>query len=218
MQFKEGATVVTSDGSDVGEIDRVVLDPMTKEVTHLVVRKGFLLTRDKVVPIDAVTTTSEERVIIQDVDDLDTLSDFEETYYIRVGDGGPQAIFPPGYVRPYYWYPPAGSTWWAAARVPNYPPPPYVQGVRRNIPAGTVPLKEGASVITADDDHVGNVERVLAEPTQDRATHLLISQGLLPKETKVVPTSWITRVAENEVHLAVTSGLIERLPEHDPNR
>jgi len=39
MQFKENAEVVTSSGDKVGRIDRVVIDPKSNELTHLVVKK-----------------------------------------------------------------------------------------------------------------------------------------------------------------------------------
>lgn len=215
MQFKEGAQVFTSDGNEVGDIDRVVLDPATKEVTHLVVREGFLFTQDKVVPVDLVRSATEERVVLKAVDDLESLPDFEETYYVQADEAEQDVTYSPGYVRPYYWYPPPHITWWGATPYGVYPAPPYVVEVRRNIPEGTVPLKEGANVITVDDEHVGDIERVYADPTRDRATHLLISQGLLLKERKIIPTSWIMRVRENEVHLGVRSGLIEDLPEYE---
>jgi uncharacterized protein YrrD len=214
MQFKEGANVFTSDGTKVGDIDRVVLDPVTKDISHLVVRKGFLFTEDKVVPIELVDSATEERVVLEVVDDLEALPDFEDTYYVRVGETETQVTQPPGYVGTYYWYPPVSVNWWTAAPYPAYPRPPYVLKIRRNIPEGTVPLKEGAKVAAFDDEHVGDVERVFADPSQDRATHLLVSQGLLLKEKKVVPTSWITEVKENEVHLAVSSDLLDSLPEY----
>ncbi len=43
MQFKRGAEGFTADGRKVGGIDRVVIDPRTREVSHVVIRKGFLL-------------------------------------------------------------------------------------------------------------------------------------------------------------------------------
>jgi uncharacterized protein YrrD len=214
MQFKEGANVFTSDGQEVGDVDRVVLDPVTKDITHLVVRKGFLFTEDKVVPVELVDSATEERVVLKGVEDLEALPNFEETYYVRVTGTDKEVSRTPGYVRPYYWYPPAHINWWSATRYSVYPPPPYVLEVRRNIPEGTVPLKEGAHVIASDDGHVGDIERVFADPTEDRATHLLISKGLFLKERKVVPTSWIARVSEEEVHLAVGSNLLEDLPEY----
>ena len=82
----------------------------------------------------------------------------------------------------------------------------------QNIPEETVALKEGADVISADGDHMGDVERVLADPDSNQATHFLISKGLLLKEKKLIPAAWVSRVTENEVYLAVGSKLVDRLP------
>jgi len=215
MQFREGADVQTYDGQKVGDIVRVVLDPVTKEVTHLVVRKGFLLKRDKLVPVDLITSTTEDRVKLRkDVDDLARLPDFEESYYVRVNETAAEYPYPPGYIAPVYSYPPLGYAGWGVAHYPLYPPPPYVLETERNIPERTVPLKEGAEVFSADEEHVGYVERVFTDGQNDRATHILISEGLLLKERKLVPTNWIQEVRENRVRLATTSELIDGLPEY----
>ena len=58
MYFKENAEVVTSEGDKIGQIDRLVMDPRSKELTHLVVKKGFLFTKDKVVPLDCVESAT----------------------------------------------------------------------------------------------------------------------------------------------------------------
>ena len=72
MQFKQGASVYTSDGKDIGHIDRVVLNPRTKEVTHLVIRKGFLFSEDKLVPISLVAMgTGEGLTLRPDAGDLE---------------------------------------------------------------------------------------------------------------------------------------------------
>ena len=87
MQFKDGTAVFTSTGEEVGHIDRVVIDPGTKEVTGIVVRKGFLFTEDKVVPISLIAAATDERVTLrEDAGDLQALPDFEETHYIAYDD------------------------------------------------------------------------------------------------------------------------------------
>jgi uncharacterized protein YrrD len=215
MQYKEGANVFTADGSEVGDIDRVVLDPNTQEITHLVVRKGLLFTKDKLVPVEAVRSATDERVTLNEVDDRDALPDFEEMHYVRADEISQKKAYASGYAQPYYWYPPTHLTWWDQTPPTLYPAPPYVVEIKRNIPKGTVPLKEGADVITADDEQVGEIERLYADPTQDRATHLLLSKGLFFKEKKLVPTLWISQVSENEVHLSVSSGFINNLPEYE---
>ena len=41
MPFSHGASVFSTQGKEVGRIDRVMIDPKTKKVTHIVIRKGF---------------------------------------------------------------------------------------------------------------------------------------------------------------------------------
>jgi uncharacterized protein YrrD len=214
MRFKKGADVYMSDDEKVGDIDRVVIDPLTDEITHLVVRKGFLFPEDRVVPISLVGSSTEDRVILKVVQDVEELPVFEQIHYIRTDQL--QDTTPPkaGYVAPYYWYPRPGMTWWGTMPYPLYPVPPYVAQIERSIPEGTVPLEEGARVITSDGKIVGDIESIFVGPNQERATHIEISRGLFFKERKVVPTSWITSVLEDEVHLGVSSGLIEGLPEY----
>jgi len=215
MQFKEGADVYTSEGEKAGDIDRVVIDPLTDEITHLVIRKGFLFPEDRVVPIDLVYSATEDRVILQDVEDIHDLPVFEQIHYLRVDQAQKDtSASRANYVPPYYWYPRPGLIWWGTAPYTPYPAPPYVTEVKRNIPQGTVPLKEGAKVIASDGKPVGDIDSIFVEPSHDRATHLEISRGLFLKERKVVPTTWITTVMEGEVHLGVSSDLIESLPQY----
>ena len=54
MQLKKGASVESSAGEKIGTLDRVVLDPETKEVTHIIVEKGWLFTENKVIQIQDV--------------------------------------------------------------------------------------------------------------------------------------------------------------------
>lgn len=220
MLLKEGANAFTADGHKVGEIDRVVIDPASKEVTHVAVRKGFLFTTDKLVPISLIGTADEDRVTLrEDAGDLDALPDLEKTHYIPITEVEAQTEGAPA-VPPFYWYPPAGYPWigmgGGAARF-GYPAiPPYVAETERNVPDGFVALKEGAKVLSVDGDHVGDVEAVLTEAETDRATHLLISRGLLLKETKLIPTTWISTVMEDQIHLLVGSALLQDLPAYEP--
>jgi uncharacterized protein YrrD len=85
----------------------------------------------------------------------------------------------------------------------------------QNIPDHTVALKEGADVVAADGEKVGSVERVFADRDSNRATHLLVSQGVLFQKHKPIPTAWIESVTEDEVRLAVGSNLLKGLPEYE---
>jgi sporulation protein YlmC with PRC-barrel domain len=50
MRIKEGDRVETYNGEKVGTVSRVVIDPRNKEITNIVVGKGFLFKEDRVLP------------------------------------------------------------------------------------------------------------------------------------------------------------------------
>ena len=124
--------------------------------------------------------------------------------------------FADDYPSPIYWYPPYYSTPYGTPT--GYTAPfiqPYVVEIDRNIPEGTVPLREGAQVISKDEKHVGDVDDVLTDPDTEQVTHFVISRGLLLHERKLIPVNWVDKIGENRVHLAVGSKTIQRLPDYD---
>ena len=42
MRFIKDTEVLTSEGKKVGTLDRVVIDPSTLEITHLVIKSGLI--------------------------------------------------------------------------------------------------------------------------------------------------------------------------------
>lgn len=208
MQFNQNESVFTADGKDAGHIDRVVIDPQTNEVTHLVVRKGFLFTSDKVVPVEHVMPGPQGQIALQlDSRQLAELPDFAETQYVTIeegkGNGSPTTVFA---------YPPYPG---GAPLQSNFGPR-VVRETHLNIPDDTVALREGAKVVSRDDTDVGHVEQVLTSPPGDQVTHFLISRGLLVKEKRLIPVGWVERLEEGEVRLAVESSTVEKLPIVEP--
>lgn len=213
LELKEGTSVFTASDKEVGKINRFVLDPETNEVTHVVVQKGWLFTEDKLVPIDWVSSATEEKVVLNEsTGDFDQLPPFEETHFIRVSEEptGPADYPPYLYAPAYYWYPPSG---YIGYPVGYYGWPPVE--TQRNIPGNTIPLREGSDVVSSDGEHVGDVERIFVDPDSNRATHFLVSEGLFFKERKLVPAHWVRTVQEDKVHLNVSSQMLERLPAYE---
>jgi uncharacterized protein YrrD len=216
MHFKENAEVVTSEGNKVGQVDRVVIDPGSKKLTHLVVKKGLLFTEDKVIPLDLVETATEDRIVLKEGPrDPDDFPDFEETHFIPVketesfetrGKEGLSALA--------WYYPFPGGAWWHTrmGAYPGYAKPPYVRRTELNIPEGTVPLEEGAKVVGKEGEHVGDIERVYVDDEEQRVTHLLISKGLISKSQKLIPSMWVESVREDEVRLSIGERFVEKLP------
>ncbi len=183
MKFKQNASVSTADGEGVGHIDRVVIAPATKRVTHVVVRKGLLFADDRVVPIGLVAEATDDHINLREgAGDLHDLPIFEESVYVRMT------------------YPDPGPSG-----------PQYAQRVEQNIPEGTVALREGAKVIAEDGKLVGRVEGILTNAETDQATYILISQGFLQKERKLVPAFWAREIEENEIYLAAPANVLETI-------
>lgn len=218
IELKEGTRVVTADGKDVGKLNRFVIDPITNEVTHIVVQKGWLLTEDKVVDIKDVASATEENVILsKDLHNFDDLPPYTETHFIRAYEGdlsAPQPDDPPEtrVVPMYYWYPPAGYLAFPASGI-GYDNWPKMQ-VKENIPDDAVALKEGSRVMSSDDKHVGNIERLFVDKDSNRATHFLISHGTLFKDRKLIPTHWVKTIREDKVQLGVSANVLETLPSY----
>lgn len=209
MRFFKGSDVLTSDGEKIGTVDRVIIDPADKEISHIVVGEGMFFATGKVIPIEMVASTTKDEVRLEkEVDELDSLPVFEEAQFVQLSE----AEQPFQDVDALYWYPPVGG-WWNMGNILGYAMPQYVLKAERNIPEDAVALEEGANVITQDGEHVGHIEKV--ETEEDRVTHLVISAGLLFKEQKTIPSQWIQEVRENEVLLSVDSETLENLPENE---
>lgn len=215
-QFQKNAGVFAVDGQRLGQLERVVLDPETKLITHLVISSGGLLDgRERVVAIEWVAETTPNQITLHiEEDDLDELPKFETPHYVPRSEDTSLPPTPPvaaaGQSNPAYGAPMIG----AALDPHSVEPAPdelVVTHIDRNIPRGTVPLKEGAKVITAEGKHAGDLERVLADPDVDQVTHLLMSKGILAKEKKLIPIQWATLIGEEEVQLGVHESAIEDL-------
>jgi uncharacterized protein YrrD len=216
MQYKQNVMVTTPQGQNVGRIDRVVLEPRTREITHIVVRKGALFTEDKLVPVGLVAAANENEIVLRDdAGDLHALSNFEETHYVATDgsylDPG-AAPLTPDYAPSLYHYPPVEGG--RIGYLPDMPRQTRVADADQNIPAGTVALKEGAKVISLEGRHMGNIERMLTGPHGEHVTHFVISKGLLLKERKLVPLRWVNSIGEEAVHLLVEANQLQGLNEY----
>jgi uncharacterized protein YrrD len=211
IQFQKNAMVLAADGQQVGTLSRVVVDPDTRVLTDIVVRKSALFNPDeKVVPIELVAETTEDQILMHDeAGDLESFPPFEEKLLVDAneyadqlpssGTSGelPSSIFGSNDLGMIVVRPAAGKR--------------LVTQIKQNIPEGTVAMKEGAKVVTIEGKHVGNVEQVLADPSVDQVTHLLIARGVFMKEMKLIPIHWVMMMGRKKVHLRVKKASVEEL-------
>ncbi len=209
MEFKENSTVMTAKHDKLGELEQLVIDPRTKEVKDVIVRPGIgPLKTNKVVPVSSVAATEDDEILLRpDVSDLSEFPDYREEHFVALtgrnqGKFGYEARMPMllGY-RPH--------------SVPGQSPlPSYFRETEMNVPKDTVPLETGAPVFSVDGDHVGDIEAIYTEPESDRVSHIVITQGLLLKNKKLIPTTWVDRIEGDEVHMLLDTEIIDHLPEH----
>ena len=215
MQLQKDAHVYTADGREAGTVARVVLDPKSDEITHIVVRKGWLFTEDKLVPINLVESANGDRIQLStDLKNFDELPLFQETHYVTPGEI-PEEGEPSAYAPQLYWYPPVGAAWTGYyTSYYGYPLSPYVTYTEKHIPEGTFGLKEGARVVSADGQNVGQVEEVITNEELNRATHLLIREGWLFTEKRSIPVDWIVSANDEEIRLSVNAQTLRQIPEY----
>jgi len=207
IQLQKHAHVLASNAQEVGFLERVVVNLETNVITHIVVRIGPLFNKeDKLVPIELVTDTTEDLVLLDaDAATVEAMPLFEEEQ--MVGEGrSVEASAVSENKQPL----PFGESPSVLPLVMD-PDDTYATETVQNIPEGTVAMKEGTKVIAADGEHVGHVERILADPSVDQVTHLLISRGIFGKEVKLIPLKWILKIGEDNVYLYVNKDSIEGL-------
>lgn len=212
IQFQKNAAVVRANGEQLGSLQRIVVNPRNNVLTNLVVRTGTLLNHEeKVVSIDLVAEATKDQIILHDrPGTLDSLPLFEERRIIEANesldqnspvDDMPLVMFG----RPNIGVPNIVSP---AATDPGEQ---FITHIEQNIPIGTVAIKEGAKVVTAEGKHAGNVESVLADSSMEQVTHFLVSNGLLTKEKKLLPIHWVTVLGEDEIRLGVKKSSVDEL-------
>lgn len=209
MQFQKNATVFNANGDEIGHITRVVLHPDTKVLTHVVVRKKKLFEKDeKLMPIDQIADTSGALITLRETaEDLDVLPSFEEKHFI-MQEGTSEGTTPATQVPTAYGVPLVNSSNATAGK--------YVTVIEQNIPPGTVAVKEGAKVVTAEGKNVGKVESIMANTPDDQATHLVVTSGVMTEEKKLVPIQLVDEIDEKEIRLNVNKDSVKELENVTP--
>ena len=191
-EFAMGATASCVDGPG-GKVSRVIIDPATETVTHLVIQPKHRLGVGRLVPLDLVDTTAGDIRLRCTVEEFDRLEPAQETELIDdgtagLGIGGLNA--PMGLISPVQ---------------------TMVQDV---VPLGAADVQRGDPVHALDGE-IGRVQGLLVDPDDHRVTHVLLQEGHLWGRKKVsIPAGAVTGV-ENGIRLSLTKKQVEDLPPAD---
>lgn len=206
--YKKGTQMYSSVGEHIGELKRVVLDPVSRKVSHLVVEKGILVKEDKVVPIGLVSDQEGNRIALElTAEELEDFPQFSQTHFVlsKNWDKSVEDLKTYRYISSYHW--------WNAGGL-GYATPRLMHKQLGNIPDNAVALKEGANVVTPNGEKVGFLSSIIADSQSHAITHVVVSNGGLNPVRKLVPIFWVDKFTGDKVDLLIQEKYYQNLPKY----
>jgi sporulation protein YlmC with PRC-barrel domain len=210
-QYAIGVEVTCSDGV-CGNLSRVVIDPVARVLTHLVVEPKHLQGQGRLVPIDLVDATAEEIRLRCSAAEFDALEEAEETHFLpeagqQMGYGAGQAV-----AWPYYGLG-GGMDGMGMGGMGMANTPQLI--IDDRVPAGEVEVRRGEPVHATDGD-IGRVRGLVIDPKDHHVTHVLLEEGhLWGKKEIAIPIGAVKDVSADGVRLNLTRDEVRDLPPVD---
>ena len=206
-EFTIGSDVSCSDGA-CGELRRVVVDPIARALTHLVVEAKHGQGMGHLVPVDLVSSAGAEIHLRCTVAQFEALDDAEETQFLpgasgQWGYGQDQMLS-----HPYYGLGMGGMGMGGMGMGMGVGPQPITSD---RVPAGEVEVRRGEHV-HATDGPIGQVQGLVVDPHDHHVTHVLLDEGhLWGKKRVAIPIGAVTGV-DDGVQLNLTKDEVRDLP------
>ena len=212
MQLRIGADASCTDGA-CGQVSRIIVNPVTREVTHLAVDPQHRRGPGRLVPVDLIgATTGQIRLRC-------SLAEFQALWPAQKTEGVPD-LDPAGHAHPgnapnvVNWAIIAGGAMIMHPRGrgdPEAPPQVTVDSV----PFGSVEVHRDLTVC-ATDDEIGQFEGLIVEPGGHQVTHVLLQTGHMRGRKEVaIPISAVTKIGTLLIHLSLTRHQVKDLPPVD---
>lgn len=205
LAIRPGAAVIAEDEL-IGRVERLIVSPGTGEVTGLVVRKGFVLARDIVIPIDAVDEANEDEVHLGiTIEQLNELPEFREEDYIEAPADWQSESRSSG----------QGVLFRLRRLLTGQDLRPARAG-QTSASAGGRLLRAGQRVVCRDGD-VGRLELVLLDEVTRRVAYLVVERGRLLTRETVIPVEWVSDIKRDRIYIDARREQLEELPEYRPD-
>jgi sporulation protein YlmC with PRC-barrel domain len=209
-QFTIGAEASCTDGK-CGHVIRVVVDPVARTVTHLVVEPEGRVGLGRLVPVDLVDAADGEVRIRCSLADFEKFESAEETQFVP-GTLGYAAYGPAQVIAwPYFGLAGGGVS---GDLAPGVSETVTVDAV----PLGEVEVRRGEQV-HATDGNIGRVEGLVMEPSSRKVTHVLLQEGhLWGRKEVAIPIGAVAEVGEDGIRLTISKREVEDLPPVEVDR
>ena len=207
MPFRVGADASCTDGA-CGQVSRIIVNPVTREVTHLVVDPKHRHGPGRLVPADLVDAPTGQIQLHCTLAEFQTLRPAEETESVPDLD-------PTGHAhqeaRKQYRLG-LGVVW--PVRDPGEPKAPQEVTVD-SVPFGEVEVHRELTVC-ATDGEIGQVQGLVVERGGHRVTHVLLQEGHMWGRREVaIPIGAVTKIGTLLIHLSLTRRQVKDLPPVD---
>jgi sporulation protein YlmC with PRC-barrel domain len=209
MQVPVGTEVTCRDGV-CGELRQVIINPVARTITHLVVEPKHLLGSGRLVPLALVEVNRDEIRLMCSLDGFEKLEAAEETQYLPavnagLGYGHDQALG-----LPYYGL----GSFGGLGLSPGADAGSLEAVVYDRVPTGEIDVRRGEAA-HASDRSIGKVQGIVIDPRDNQMTHVLFQEShLRGKKEVAIPISTVTDVKDG-IHLSLTKDEVRDLPEID---
>jgi sporulation protein YlmC with PRC-barrel domain len=216
MRLEIGNRVRCTDGA-YGELADIVIDPLEKRVTHLVVRPEQDEGQRRLVPIQLAKGEDGGQGEIELECTLGEAQGFEsvhEAAYLRLGespaedpdwDVGVEDVL----AMPYY-----AGLGYAGSDTGPYPDQidPNVTLFYDRVPKGEIEVRRASAVISADGHSLGDVDGFVVD-TDERITHFVLERGhLWGRKEVTIPIGAVAKIESDTVHVALSKDEVGALP------
>jgi uncharacterized protein YrrD len=185
-----------------GKISCVIIDPISKLVTHIVVQEKGFIGIERLIPVEEILESQSDQITLRcSPDALSKFESFTESHYISS-----DAEFPDYQVEHYHYFPFSTSEFGETFEYEPW----FVE--TECIPQNELGIHRGAEVY-ARDGKVGQVDEFLISAKDDRISHLVLKEGhFWGQKIVTIPVSEIDRIETDLIYLKLSKQDIEKLP------
>jgi sporulation protein YlmC with PRC-barrel domain len=209
MPFRIGADASCTDGA-CGQVSRIIVNPVTREVTHLAVDPKHRQGPGRLVPVDLVDATTGQIRLRCSLAEFQALRPAQETESVRDLDPTGHSKAPK---RVKWAVMGMGSGVGMFARPPEPEAPQQV--TVDYVPSGEVDIRRGLTVC-ATDGEIGQVQGLVVEPGGHLVTQVLLQGGHMRGRKEVaIPIGAVSKIGTMLIHLSITKHQVKDLPPVD---
>jgi sporulation protein YlmC with PRC-barrel domain len=213
MPLRIGADASCTDGA-CGQVSRIIVDPVAREVTHLVVDQKRGNGPARLVPVDLVDATTGQLRLGCTLADFQALQPAQETEVVPDLD-------PTGHQDPPRspnFLPTSSAVWLVGGQRGRGRPQAPEKVTVDSVPSGQVDIRRELTVC-ATDGEIGQVQGVVVEPGGHNVTHVLLQEGrMLGRKEVAVPIGAVTKIGTLLVNLSLSKHQVRDLPSMEARR